>query len=228
MLNDMAACGEVTWKGLLASVGASALDAELKAAAYISAVNRLPLLSQEEEVSLARRLRASGDLEAAEAPPVQVEEAHVVEDRAAPDVRAQLLYRMLADPVLSVRIAAARGLAGVPAERASAEQRAAIVQTDCTYGCPIGSLALELHEPAPPVRARLEANFTVWIDAIERCLGGVARRSSASRRGAACSPPSMPKRKRSTCKPSSVTRPSLEKRLKKSSGSMTDYLIQKK
>jgi len=33
--------------------------------AYISAVNRLPLLSQEEEVSLARRLRASGDLEAA-------------------------------------------------------------------------------------------------------------------------------------------------------------------
>ncbi len=33
--------------------------------AYISAVNRLPLLTQEEEVSLARRLRASGDLQAA-------------------------------------------------------------------------------------------------------------------------------------------------------------------
>ena len=39
MLNDMAACGEVTWKGLLASVGQTALDSELKAAAYISAVN---------------------------------------------------------------------------------------------------------------------------------------------------------------------------------------------
>jgi RNA polymerase sigma-32 factor len=33
--------------------------------AYISAVNRLPLLSPEEEVSLGRRLRAHGDLEAA-------------------------------------------------------------------------------------------------------------------------------------------------------------------
>lgn len=33
--------------------------------AYISAVNRIPLLSQEEEVSLARRLRQQADLEAA-------------------------------------------------------------------------------------------------------------------------------------------------------------------
>jgi AcrR family transcriptional regulator len=51
-----------------------------------------------------------------------------------------------------------------------AKYRELIVQTDCTYGCPIGSLALELHEPDPPVRARLEANFTRWVDAIERCL----------------------------------------------------------
>ncbi len=33
--------------------------------AYISAVNRLPMLTQEEEVTLARRLRATGDLQAA-------------------------------------------------------------------------------------------------------------------------------------------------------------------
>ena len=33
--------------------------------AYISAANRLPLLTQEEEVSLARRLREQGDLKAA-------------------------------------------------------------------------------------------------------------------------------------------------------------------
>ncbi|MGE5117504.1 MAG: sigma-70 family RNA polymerase sigma factor, partial [Betaproteobacteria bacterium] len=33
--------------------------------AYISAVNRIPLLSQEEEVRLAQRLREQGDLEAA-------------------------------------------------------------------------------------------------------------------------------------------------------------------
>lgn len=51
-----------------------------------------------------------------------------------------------------------------------AKYRELIVQTDCTYGCPIGSLALELHEPDLPVRARLVANFSAWIDAIERCL----------------------------------------------------------
>ncbi len=51
-----------------------------------------------------------------------------------------------------------------------AKYRELIVQTDCTYGCPIGSLALELHEPDPPVRTRLAANFTAWVDAIERCL----------------------------------------------------------
>ena len=51
-----------------------------------------------------------------------------------------------------------------------AAYRQAIVQTDCTYGCPIGSLALEIHEPDPPVRERLAANFTAWTDAVERCL----------------------------------------------------------
>jgi Tfp pilus assembly protein PilF len=45
---------------------------------------------------------------------------------AAPEARAQTLFRMLADPVRTVRIAAARGLVGVPADRASAEQRAAL------------------------------------------------------------------------------------------------------
>jgi hypothetical protein len=39
MLCDMAACGEVTWERLLECVGHSALDEELKAARFISAVN---------------------------------------------------------------------------------------------------------------------------------------------------------------------------------------------
>jgi hypothetical protein len=39
MLNDMAACGEITWERLLDSVGQSVLDTELKAARFISAVN---------------------------------------------------------------------------------------------------------------------------------------------------------------------------------------------
>ncbi|MGH8241905.1 MAG: TetR/AcrR family transcriptional regulator [Steroidobacteraceae bacterium] len=48
--------------------------------------------------------------------------------------------------------------------------REALVQTECTYGCPIGSLALELHEPDPAVRERLAKNFSNWTDAIEECL----------------------------------------------------------
>lgn len=39
MLCDMTACGDVTWERLLECVGQSALDAELKAARFISAVN---------------------------------------------------------------------------------------------------------------------------------------------------------------------------------------------
>ena len=45
-----------------------------------------------------------------------------------------------------------------------------MVDTDCFYGCPIGSLALELHEPDPAVRERLAKNFSAWIDAIVECL----------------------------------------------------------
>lgn len=50
-----------------------------------------------------------------------------------------------------------------------ARYRHLIELTDCTYGCPIGSLALELHEPDLPVRERLVHNFTAWTDAVERC-----------------------------------------------------------
>ena len=48
--------------------------------------------------------------------------------------------------------------------------RGALVATDCSYGCPIGSLALDIHEPDPPVRERLAANFDAWVAAIERCF----------------------------------------------------------
>jgi TetR/AcrR family transcriptional repressor of nem operon len=51
-----------------------------------------------------------------------------------------------------------------------ARYRGALVATDCTYGCPIGSLALELHEPDPAVRKLLAANFNAWTGAIESCL----------------------------------------------------------
>jgi TetR/AcrR family transcriptional repressor of nem operon len=57
-----------------------------------------------------------------------------------------------------------------PVERVFAllnSYRRALVQTDCTYGCPIGSLALELHEPDEPVRQLLAANFRAWTAAVE-------------------------------------------------------------
>ena len=58
--------------------------------------------------------------------------------------------------------------------------RRALVETDCTYGCPIGSLALELHEPDPPVRELLAANFSAWVDAVEGCFDAAADRFPAS------------------------------------------------
>jgi AcrR family transcriptional regulator len=54
--------------------------------------------------------------------------------------------------------------------------RTMIVESDCVYGCPIGSLALELHEPDPQVRELLAQNFANWTGAIERCLDAAGRR----------------------------------------------------
>ncbi len=48
--------------------------------------------------------------------------------------------------------------------------RTNLVASDFTYGCPIGSLALEIHEPDPAVRELLAANFANWTAAIEGCL----------------------------------------------------------
>ena len=60
-----------------------------------------------------------------------------------------------------------------------ASYRRALIDTDCTYGCPIGSLALELHEPDPPVRELLAANFTAWVTAVEDCVRMAADRFPA-------------------------------------------------
>jgi TetR/AcrR family transcriptional regulator, transcriptional repressor for nem operon len=57
--------------------------------------------------------------------------------------------------------------------------RELLVASDCTYGCPIGSIALELHEPDPPVRMLLAANFDGWISAIEGCLNEAGDRLPA-------------------------------------------------
>ena len=57
-----------------------------------------------------------------------------------------------------------------------ARYRGLLEATDCLYGCPIGSLALELHEPDPPVRELLSVNFEGWVEAIQGCLDAEPRR----------------------------------------------------
>jgi TetR/AcrR family transcriptional repressor of nem operon len=57
-----------------------------------------------------------------------------------------------------------------------ARYRMLIVSTDCEYGCPIGSLALEMHKPRKTVRERLSANFAAWTDAVHRCYLDAADR----------------------------------------------------
>jgi TetR/AcrR family transcriptional repressor of nem operon len=57
-----------------------------------------------------------------------------------------------------------------------ATYRASLAATDCTYGCPIGSLALELHEADPAVRERLAANFDAWVAAVRGCYEAASDR----------------------------------------------------
>jgi AcrR family transcriptional regulator len=54
--------------------------------------------------------------------------------------------------------------------------RLGLEMTDCTSSCPIGSLALELHEPDPPVRELLSVNFQGWVDAVKGRLDAAADR----------------------------------------------------
>lgn len=54
--------------------------------------------------------------------------------------------------------------------------RIQLITTDCTYGCPIGNIALEIHEPDPKVRELLAANFRNWSHAVEKCLDAAAER----------------------------------------------------
>ena len=60
-----------------------------------------------------------------------------------------------------------------------ATYRASLVATDCAYGCPIGSLALELHEADPAVRERIAANFEAWVAAVRGCYAAAAERFPA-------------------------------------------------
>jgi AcrR family transcriptional regulator len=51
-----------------------------------------------------------------------------------------------------------------------ARYRGLLAESECVYGCPIGSLALELHEPDPAIRELLAQNFSAWTGAIVKLL----------------------------------------------------------
>ena len=54
--------------------------------------------------------------------------------------------------------------------------RAFVVQTDCTYGCPIGRLALEIGPEQGEVHRKLAQNFDGWEAAVRSCLDEAADR----------------------------------------------------
>lgn len=58
--------------------------------------------------------------------------------------------------------------------------RTNLVASDFAYGCPIGNLALEIHEPDPEVRQLLAANFRNWAAAVEHCLVDMGPRLPAN------------------------------------------------
>lgn len=60
-----------------------------------------------------------------------------------------------------------------------AAYRGLLERSDCFYGCPIGSLALELHEPDPPVRQLLAENFDGWVGHVRACLDAAGNRLPA-------------------------------------------------
>ena len=57
-----------------------------------------------------------------------------------------------------------------------AKYRELLVTSDFFFGCPIGNIALEIHEPDPAVRERLVANFSAWQTAVAGCLEAAAPR----------------------------------------------------
>jgi TetR/AcrR family transcriptional repressor of nem operon len=86
------------------------------------------------------------------------------------------MYRQGIEPMLL-----APAWAGVddPIERVFAllaRYRQALEMTACAYGCPIGSLALEIHEPDPPVRELLAVNFEGWVAHVQGCFDAAAAR----------------------------------------------------
>jgi AcrR family transcriptional regulator len=70
-----------------------------------------------------------------------------------------------------------------------AKYRELIVASHCTYGCPIGRLALEVETTYERAHEKIAANFEGWAGAVEKCLtaaqeqGKIAKQIHARRLG---------------------------------------------
>jgi len=105
------------------------------------------------------------------------------------DVLIAVLRRYL-DGIWPMLLAPAWDGVSDPVERIFAllgRYRDLLNATDCQFGCPIGSLALEIHEPDPQVRTLLAANFEAWVAAVRVCIDAAANRfpSDVDRQGLA-------------------------------------------
>jgi len=54
--------------------------------------------------------------------------------------------------------------------------RRQLIASDCTQGCPIGNLALEMSDEHPRIRELVAENFAAWRDAIQECLDDLSPR----------------------------------------------------
>lgn len=85
-------------------------------------------------------------------------------------------YKQLLDPVV---MAPAFENTTDPIERIFAVlegYRQALISTDCTYGCPIGRLALELGSDRRKIHRKIAENFDGWVNAVHRCLEDAGKR----------------------------------------------------
>jgi TetR/AcrR family transcriptional repressor of nem operon len=87
------------------------------------------------------------------------------------DWYTQALYPFVVDPIWAKE--------QDPVERIFAllqGYRERIVMTECTYGCPIGRLAMEIDPANRDAHARIAANFEGWVGAVRSCLDLVSHR----------------------------------------------------
>jgi TetR/AcrR family transcriptional repressor of nem operon len=85
--------------------------------------------------------------------------------RAVLEQYIELLHPMVVDPAFATT---PRPLDRIFAILAGYRER--ILMTNCTFGCPLGRLALEVDPENAPAHKLIAQNFQGWIEAVRECL----------------------------------------------------------